>query len=837
MNLGFREIIIILSALLSSIIVPAQDIPVLPDDPAILKGVMPNGMSYYIVANPTVKGTADFALVQKTGTLTVQDSSGTAVPLMAEEALSSLRRLNGASPMAFLARYEIVPGRNGFAEVKDDATVFRFPDVRLTGNALDSTLIVMMDIADRANSTDNDFLEKWYSPADQAIIVSGDVDSKEVASKLRYMSLMMPSLPSSPRPDYVDVNKDSSVFTVHAPSGSEYAGISATWTSERVPREYMNTVQPEIFEMSLHTLGDVAASRIKRALRKMDVPAAEVSYSHICSSAYPYDDSFTVNVVVNAEDSSKACGVVAETMAAIDAYGAVTDEYVLAESEYLSALETLASEPVKSNEEGLERCMNAFLYNSSLASPKERLAFHTSRKLPDTMRCRLFNGVAKALLYGLDGIPADEDTLYRINIADTSAFPGPGARTRLKSARKEPVSGGSIWTFSNGFKVIYKQMPSERIYYNLALNGGYGSIYGLEPGEGAFLKDYLGTCRISGMRAEDFMNLLRMEGVGMDIMVNMSNMMVSGSLPKGGIHLLMRSLLAVANERTSDAEDFDYYKRSEYMALDMAEGSSAARMTAIDSIMCPDYRYSPYKVKGRISDDFMEKAEAFFDGRFSRMNDGALVIVGNMDEEQLKKILALYAGGFRTSDTAMRRPAAHYQPVSGWSTYTVEGSADNVDVAISARMPLTMENYIAADLASMMLRRRLASRLSESGMYLSLVYNCRIYPEERLNLLISIPEASLKTLAEVRSVLTELPEIEITADELKPYKEALKNSIAQEMKSPGYWVEAITLRYLDGKDMSTNYAAKIDAVSPERVMSVLGLLDAGSKVEYVTFKK
>ena len=45
----------------------AADLPKMANDKAVTKGKLPNGMSYYIVANPSVKGMADFALVQKTG--------------------------------------------------------------------------------------------------------------------------------------------------------------------------------------------------------------------------------------------------------------------------------------------------------------------------------------------------------------------------------------------------------------------------------------------------------------------------------------------------------------------------------------------------------------------------------------------------------------------------------------------------------------------------------------------------------------------------------------------------------------------------------------------------
>ena len=51
----------------------AADLPKLPNDPAVAKGVLANGLTYYIVSNPTSKGKADFALVQRTGKTTSSD--------------------------------------------------------------------------------------------------------------------------------------------------------------------------------------------------------------------------------------------------------------------------------------------------------------------------------------------------------------------------------------------------------------------------------------------------------------------------------------------------------------------------------------------------------------------------------------------------------------------------------------------------------------------------------------------------------------------------------------------------------------------------------------------
>lgn len=875
MSLGFRKIFAVLTLSLSAISMPAQDIPVLPDDPSVLKGLLPDGMAYYVVSNKAVAGTADFALVQKTGRLTASDSSGVSyadeVIKASRDALSYLPRFGGKSPQDFLLRRGVAPEKDGYVKVTDDATVFRAGNVVLEdGTAvLDSMILMIMDIADRANRTEDEFISGWYTPSDQAVIVSGDIDAKAVVEKIRSMSFMIPYREPLPRPDYTGARNAGAVFVADT-SDSPFSDISFTWVSQRPPKEYMNTVQPAVFEKTVSTLGRIAVRRLNKQLRDKGIPVAYAGYGLVSSETSPYDDAFTLDVTVGRKDAETAFETAVEVLSSLDSYGAGIDEYLLAEAEFFESLDKDIED--KSNAGYLDRCINAFLNNASLASPQTKMDFHKSRNISGSMRLKLFNDVAMALLdsssnltvrYQGDSIPlagtfgsvwkkaalagpASSD----LNLADTLGFPGRQAKEKVKSVKKEHVSGGSIWQFANGFKVIYKKMPADRMYYTLAFNRGYNAVKGLEPGEGAFMSDYFRTCHVAGLKGDTFKELLTMEGIAMDVNVGVSNTMISGHAPADRLHLLLRSLLAVANSRTRDEKAFRHYKDSEYLALEHDSGGLMARMTAIDSIMCPDYRYSPYKTVGKISDGFPDKADTFFDELFSNTSDGALVLVGNMDEEKLKRLLMEYVGGFRTMDVAYRRPVVRYQPVSGWSTYTVDGDRNCIDVAVSARMPVTAENYIAAHLAAEVLEHRLAEALGGSGMHMTVTGNCRIYPEERLNLMISVSEASadgfvsgmeletpISVLDRIRAVLSGLHQIEISESALKMCKARLKNGISIEMKDPRYWVDAIVLRYLDGKDLSTDYASRVDAVTEEKVKSVLNMLDDGCKIEYVTTRK
>jgi len=65
----------------------------------------------------------------------------------------------------------------------------------------------------------------------------------------------------------------------------------------------------------------------------------------------------------------------------------------------------------------------------------------------------------------------------------------------------------------------------------------------------------------------------------------------------------------------------------------------------------------------------------------------------------------------------------------------------------------------------------------------------------------------------------------------------LKKHVAERKKSPEYWQDAISMRYLEGKDFTTGCDARIDMVTVPKVKALLSSLSNGSRVEYIISKK
>ena len=858
----------------------AQSLPLLPADPAVLSGVLPNGMSYYLVNNPTTKGMADFALIQRTGYQTSSNEADELAFSVAQDAITVLPRLQSSSPQAFLSSHGVLPGKDGFVKVTENATLYHFADVMISRDmeAMDSTLLVLFDIADRGSDAEDVFLHKWYAPADQAVIVSGDIDPSAIATKLKYLSYMTPARESQKRREYQWKESDEPVFETSSYITRRMATVSATWTFPRTPKEYMNTVQPAIYDLFVSELGLIAKERISHALKENKVPSTDVSFEHITSVKSLGDELFTISLSVAPEYASKAVEILASTMASLNAGTATASELNMAKNSYMSALGQRAAKPLKKNADYVQRCASAFLYNSPLSSEKEILAFMRSRELNINAELAHFNKVTSALLDGRrnitvecrvaegyefgssyleslfsDAWAAGSDSSSALNItAPVDSMPLPPAclPVKLKSTKKEPLSGGVMWTFDGGFKVVYKrQESSRRMHYMLAMNGGYGNIAGLSEGEGAYMTDYMRLCKVSGMTGEEFAVALEKEGIEMKSTVNLSNVLVSGSAPEAKTGLLMRALLGLMNEREHDQDAYEYYISCQEVSHEYGKGSAQERMTAIDSLMCPDYIYSSMKNSGKITADFPRKADSFLNSQSGKMNDGLLVLVGNIEETQLRKLLQNYIGGFKTTARVFPRTLVHYQPVSGSTTYTKKGEENSIDIALSTLMSLTAENYMASQIAAGILAQTISTALDGTGMYMRLAHNCRMYPQERFNMLISLAEASPYGFAKdaslrgaeaalkvVRDVLEGLPELELQAEDVDKYKAVLKGRMALEMTMPEYWTYAVAMRYMDGKNFTTGYEARIDAVTADKIKSILTSLTGASRVEYIIKK-
>lgn len=865
-----------LPALLYSIMMPAQDLPQLRTAQEIRKGRLDCGVEYFIVENKTVSGQAEVAVVQPYG----------GIVETARLSLSSLPHSGGEAPYKFLAGKGIGYRQEGLAQylgipryhtlTLDDPynadaqptygksltpTVFRFKDVPVGDEAaVDTTLLFAFDIVSS-------------NPYAQALIVSGDIDRSKVLSKIELLSMMVAPRQRIPETPAYQWHKTDTMRVLRRPCGGPSGFVSASYASPRTPRPYMGTAQPLVSRMFAEELGLIVKARTARKLSALGIPVTDISAEYVGSGQAFGDETYTFTIGTDTSMLCTALEALAGTLAELDVHGAAVEEYRDAKMQFLSGVTKASQRQVRDNEEYVNQCIAAYLHGSDLASPKTVGDFFLSRNIDPSREVSLFNNFVSALLdrkanltlttcggslqspraafieawqkKALDTNPPTGATSY----SDTLGLVSTTSKSKIKGTEAEPVTGGELWTFSNGVRVVYKQTesPEDGFSYALQIRGGTSSIKGLQNGQAGFVGDVVGLCSVGGLTGVGFRDMLGANGITMDIAVSLSDLRVTGSAPSSKLPLLMRALVSLANEGSLEQRAYEEYRTAERLRLSLPNQRTAR--ARLEDMLVPGYQFSGSRFASALTDDLPQVVDRYLRSQFANVNDGIIVLVGDLDAETVKKTLTKTVGSLRTGRRSTVRPIVDYTPRTGISTETVtpqDGELPRAEVQVLSMLPFTAENYASALVATMVLRHHLVELMADYGMSVDVDWDFASIPKEALSVWFSLTPCDPDGLPYIgvqqdlgfalrasRQVFGKAAESLIPASELVACKATAKTFFESLSTDPEAAVGSVLLRYADGKDITTHWQETLDAIDSGHVQAIFRALADGSRAEWV----
>lgn len=819
---------------------PAQQLPDLQKENSIVTGSLPNGISFFLVTNPAVKGVADFALVRK----------GLSDTLAARQELSALPHFNKTSPPRFLARKGIGCREDGYISYTGTSTLFRFDNVPVFDRAaLDTTLLLLFDLI-------------IAQPYPHAIIVAGDINPGTIRERMKVLSMMVPArVPKKVGDNYAWKPAESVAYafdTAATPS------VTLDFRAQRTPRGQMNTIQPFISTMFALELGQIVRGRLEESFLSRDIAVPDLSIDYEGSTRTPGDEHFRITASTVEGGLIPTTLSLASTLAELGARGVGLAEFHTARAVVASELNV-----PENNAALVEQCVSSYLYDADLASRQNKLRFLSSRNISAEAELPLFNAYVTALLNGprnlsvtwrggtdeyddwtfplvfrstWNGVAMLQKPMFdwKVGAGDTLGLWSGRSKAKLKNVAPEPVSGGQMWTFANGMKVIYKRLPSSgRFYFAFMVKGGYASVKDLSAGEGAFFSDMLQLYDVAGLSGKNFRRMLRANGIDLRTAVSVSDLRLQGSAPTSKFGLLLKSILSIANERTLNPAAFAAYRKTELSRLQPAY---------LDKLMYPDYAFSDRKDPAGLTLQTQAHADGYFASQFMRMNDGVFMLVGDLPEAVVQKALSRRLGGFRVSPATVSRPSLSYKMHQGATTYSLEGAPVCISLAMAAPLSFTTENYMAFKIAGLELHKALAGALSEFGFSVSLSDRFNLYPQESVELVFTcdaVPDQGLpagiqggarqpmQALVAARKALDRALSQPISKDEMKACQDLLTNDYSAGLSIPQNFVDAVLLRYANGKDVLSDYTGRIKSVTADHVNRVFDSLSDGLRIEYV----
>lgn len=857
MRYSAKHIFVLAVLALFAFEVRAQKLSVLPQASEVVTGTLPNGISFYLVTNTSTAGYADFALVQK----------GAVDEALSREALSELPHFQKESPYQFLAKHGVGPEKCGYFSRNATYNAFKFSDVPVSDKSVsDTTLLMLFDISERY-------------PYEQAVIVSGDIKVAEIRERMNVFSMMVtPRIPGPAVEENVHIG-DEMVVESRQPEDEVLSRVRADYSLARTPRQQMKSVQPIVTEMFARCLSIAVRDRLTEKLRVDDTPVAAIDVQYKSSSNGPGAEHFVTDIVTDREHLEAATRALGDVLADIDAHGISPDEYGDAKDELLSSVHKTASYSTLSNAEYIDRCTSAFLFGSSLASRSAIDNFLTTRNIDMERESRLFNTFASALLDPQRGLTltfdADAQTLAKafssswneaaarptggflpVSRGDTLSLSRNVPKVKLKVTASEPVTGGQMWTFSNGMQVIWcKKATKGTFSYAWMLNEGTPSVPSIAQGECGFIGEILPLCDVAGLNGREFSRMLRSNGISLSTEVGLSDMRISGSAPTSRLELLLKSLLAISHDRTPNASDYDYYCRCSALSLRASQRTQGAVNEVLDSLLCPDYKFSSKRELSGLTDDLQERANKYFDSQLSHCQNGILLLVGDLDQFELKKVLSRYLGGFGTSRHRSLRPQVAKTLRSGTTTYTewsgeapIGDGVPSVYVSIATRLPYSLEREMSFRMALMALKKELVQMSSPCGLSVDVSGRFEILPSENVNVHLRftpVPESGLPqdvepsdplvAISAIRNKLASLSSVSVSADDLKAWKAVLTSELSAELSDNAGLTEAVMARYSLGKDRVSGRSDKLKAIKADSIQEILSALSSAGRVEYIVY--
>ena len=826
----------------------------LKTDPSVSSGILDCGLSYYLVTNDSRIGTADFALVRKTSSPASRDRA--AELEFSRACLDSLPHFTGRRPLEFLADNGVSYTRNGYITMEKGAVIYHFRDISLVRNdkITDSTLLMLFDLVLKSSSAPSaDSLRE--NVGNQALIIAGDIDKDLMLRKMNMLSLMVDRNQAAMRqtPDTSEVpgvrQPDTLSVRIVADDAAGMASVNATFYGPEIPRQLRGTAVSLLSSQFWNEFRNAARSRISDRLMEEGIPFSQVNLYRYNTAESSEQEKYMASVGVSSGDTTRAAAVLQSVMADFRENGLTPEEYGYARDAASSDLYSRSVARSRENGSYVRKCADAFIYGSAIVSPHDEAEFFLTSGLPDSAGRRYLNAYIASLIPEC-GPSQEYESNPSFSMSDTLRLLSARQAVKVKKTRHNKVYDADVWYFANGMTVMYKKMPSDGImHYSWVLRGGFGTVDDMKTGEGAFYPDMLFNGTVCGMKGTSLKRMLATEGISMDVETGISGTRIYGSAPFGRMTLLMKALLSISRTYAADDSLGRYYIGCERLRLSSAKGEYQSRLAAIDSIMNPGFRYSANKSLSGLYPDLPERAALFYNDLFSRSNDGMLVIVGDMDAYDVRKIMEDFLGGFMTSDAIARRPWISSQPVSGWSTYVSDGRANSMDVVLSARMPLSSVNYMSARIATMAVRDAVSKSLADYGMTARVSGSFSFFPHEGYSVSISVVPVKLSSLPSsvehesyftclysARAALSSLRKDGLTAGSVDMYRKILQNNYKSMQSDPEFWLWAMSRRVSTGKNLDTEYEKKIADVTTDSVNDAIRTLCGGSIVEYIIKK-
>ena len=428
----------------------------LPLNPQVRHGVLPNGLSYYLLKNTEPEGRANFYIAQKVGsTLENQDQLGLA-HFLEHMAFNGSKNFPGKNMLNYLQSKGIRFGADINAYTSFDETVYNINSIPTSDEALmDSVLLALHDwscalslegdeieaergviheewrsrndantrmfnavlpqlfdeyqyaqmpigtmevVLNFPHEALRSYYEKWYRPDQQGIVIVGDFDVDVMEKKVidLFSKIEMPENAAERTYPPVSDNVEPKYITFEDPE-LQRTLIQLSFKKEKLPFEFRNSVEGYVQSYVVESITSAMINnRLSEMSQKADCPFvyAGVSFDNYWVAKTKY--SFNVTIIPK-DDVKSAFEVAMSEIVRACKTGFNDSELQRVKDQMLSSYEKMYNEREKTDsDDRAQEIIRHFIDNEP--APGIEAEYQMMQQMLPMIPVQIFNDFAKQIL-------------------------------------------------------------------------------------------------------------------------------------------------------------------------------------------------------------------------------------------------------------------------------------------------------------------------------------------------------------------------------------------------------------------------------------------------------
>ena len=728
---------------------------------------------------------------------------------------------------------------SGMQRIITDALPTMFPDSKYA----DCMPIGSIDVINNFPYQDiRDYYAKWYRPDLQGIIIVGDIDVDDIESKLKKL--------------FADVKAKE----VKTPS------FNIFYKHEATPDSMKNTINYYAEQYMLSMALTMLNTRLAELTQKAEPPFTSASAGFGEFFVAKTKDAFTLSGSSKMDGIELAMKTVLQEAERARRFGFTATEYDRVRADYLQGIETAYKERDKrKNGSFVSECVNHFLDNEPM--PGLALEYMLMKQLAPKVPVEAINQLMGQLMTDNNQIvllagpekegmkyPTKEEIvtwLKETKSLDLKPYEDKVSNEPLISEEEEPKGGsivsettGEIYgttklVLSNGVTVYIK--PTDFKADQILMHGSsFGGSSLFPDNEILDISQINSVATIGGIGKFDKIALNKvlagkMASVGTS--VSSLSESVSGSCPPRDFETMMQLTYLYFTAPRKDNEAFESYKNRLKSAL---QNKDANPMKAFqDTASHALYGNHPRMLD--LTEELVDKINydrviEMYKDRFKDASDFKFYLVGNVNIEEVKPLIAKYLGGLPSinrketfRDTKMNIRKGKYAKEFAKKQETPMAT---VLFVYSGKCKYNLRNNIALSFLEQALDMVYTDEIreKEGGSYgVSCSGSLSQYPKEEMTLQISFqtdpdPVKKEKLMNIVTEQLQKMAKEGPTDEQMQKIKEYMLKKYKDAQKENSYWLNNLNTYFYSGIDTTDGYEDLINNMTAKDVKELLAKL-------------